>query len=126
MEQLETSGKVTYAYLGVQGQTLTADVAHLLGVDVERGVLIADVSAGSPAADAGLRGGDRQQALQGQVYVTGGDVITEIDGKAVDGMEELAALITQHKPGDTLTLTIVRGGATEKVAVTLAERPSNP
>jgi S1-C subfamily serine protease len=124
MQQLKTSGKVTYAYLGVQGQTLSADVAKALGVKVDQGVLVAEVTSGSPAAKAGIKGGSQQTMLQGQVYVVGGDVIEAVDGKAVAGADELAAAITQHKPGDTVTITLLSGGTTKQVKATLSTRPS--
>ncbi len=124
MEQLQQSGKVTYAYLGIEGQTVSSDVASALGLKTDSGVLIASVASGSPADDAGLRGGTQQQTLQGQVYVVGGDIITAFNGKAVTSMEGLIADINQHKPGDEVTLTVVHDGSTEKVEVTLAERPS--
>ena len=123
MKQLQTTGKVTYAYLGVQGQTITSDIAGALGLTLDEGVLVASVSAGSPAAQAGIKGGTQQADLQGQVYVIGGDVITAMDGETVASMEELAAEIVQHKAGDSVTLTVVSGGKTEDVEVTLAERP---
>jgi S1-C subfamily serine protease len=125
MEQLQTSGKVTYAWLGIQGQSVTSDVAAALGLKVDGGVLIAAVTNDSPAAKAGLKGGSQQSQLQGQTYVAGGDVITAIDGETVGGMEDLVAIINQHKPGDTVTLTVVSGGSTKDVQVTLTERPAS-
>ncbi len=124
MEQLQATGKVTYAYLGVQGQTITSDIAGALGLSQNEGVLVAAVSDGSPAAQAGIGGGSQQTDLQGQPYVVGGDVITAMDGESLASMEELGAAIMQHKPGDTVTLTVVSGGKTTDVKVTLAERPN--
>jgi len=124
MEQMQATGKVTYAYLGVQGQTITSDIAGALGLSQNEGVLVAAVSDGSPAAQAGIKGGSQQTDLQGQLYVVGGDVITAMDGESLASMEELGAAIMQHKPGDTVTLTVVSGGKTKDVTVTLVERPS--
>jgi putative serine protease PepD len=124
MNQLKKSGTVTYAYLGIQGQTLTADVAKALGMNTSEGVLVAQVSAGSPAAKAGIKGGQKQTVLQGQVYVAGGDVIKAIDGQAMTSMDQLAGTISSHKPGDTVTLTILRGSATITLKVTLGTRPA--
>jgi len=123
MDQLKKGGTVKYAWLGVSGQTLTTDVADALGIDGQ-GVLVAEVVDGSPAAKAGLRGGTKQTSVQGQPYVTGGDVITAIDGEQVSSMEELAGTISSHAPGDKVKLTIVRGGKTSEVTVTLAEKPA--
>ncbi len=124
MEQLQASGKVTYAYLGVQGQTLTTDVAEALGIDAENGVLIASVASGSPAEEAGLRGGSQQTVVQGQVYVLGGDVITAVNGESLDSADELVAAINELSPGDEVTLTIVRDGDSKEISVTLGERPT--
>jgi len=62
--------------------------------------------------------------LQGQAYVLGGDVIIASDGESISGMEDLIAIINQHKPGDTVTLTVVGGDSTKDVRVTLTARPS--
>ena len=124
VEQLKTSGKMTYAWLGIQGQTVTADVAGALGLKVDSGVLIAAVTKDGPAAKAGLKGGSQQTQLQGQTYVAGGDIITAIDGQAVGSMEDLIAVINQHQPGDTVTVTVLSGGSSKDVQVTLAERPA--
>lgn len=125
MKQLESSGTVKYAWLGIQGQTLTADVAGALRLKTDEGVLVAQVVSGSPAAKAGIRGGSQQQQVQGQVYVTGGDVITAVDGARVTSMEELSSVISGHKPGDQVTLKILRGSSTKEVQVTLGDRPNN-
>ena len=124
MDRLKTGGTAGYAYLGVSGQTLSPDLATALGLNVDHGVLVADVASGGPAAEAGIMGGDRQVVIQGQTYVTGGDVIQAIDGKAVTSAEDLAAVVSQQKPGDTITLTVVRAGHTKQVQATLTERPS--
>jgi S1-C subfamily serine protease len=124
MSQLEKNGKVAYAWLGVSGQTVSPDVAKALGLKVSDGVLVASVQSGSPAAKAGIRGGQRQVTLQDQVYVTGGDVITRIDGQAVTSNEQLSTLITSHKPGDQVTVTVVRGPSTTTLKVTLGTRPT--
>ena len=124
MEQIETTGSVSYAYLGIQGQTLTTDVAKALGVGATEGVLVAEVEASSPAAEAGLRGGTSQVTLQGQMYVVGGDVITALDGEQVGGMEDFVAALNTRDPGDTVRLTVLRDGKTTEVQATLAERSS--
>lgn len=125
MNQLRTSGSVKYAWLGIEGQTLSSDVAKALGLKASQGVLVARVVSGSPAAKAGIKGGSTQQTLQGQPYVTGGDVITAIDGTAVAGMEQLSGIINGHKPGDTVKLTLLRGSSTQTLTVTLGERPAS-
>jgi len=97
--QLIQSGKVEHAYLGVA----TRDT-----VDGD-GASIAEVRTGSPAASAGLRNGD---------------VVTEIDGHAVADADALRRLIDAKSPGDSVELTIVRGGSERAVEVELAARPA--
>jgi S1-C subfamily serine protease len=123
MSQLEKNGVVKYAWLGIEDETVSSDVAKALGLRNNSGVLVASVVSGSPAAKAGIKGGSTQKTLQGQTYVVGGDLITAIDGTQLSGMDQLTTIIGQHKPGDVITLTTVRGSTTHQVKVTLGTRP---
>ena len=125
LQQIEAKGSVSYGYLGVQGQTLTSDVARALGLRASDGVLVAAVDPGSPAADAGLRGGGAQLVLQGQMYVTGGDVITALDGVPVASVEDFLAALNKRQAGDSVTLTVIRSGRTMDMKATLAQRSSS-
>ena len=125
LQQIEAKGSVSYGYLGVQGQTLTSDVARALGLRASDGVLVAAVDPGSPAADAGLRGGSAQLILQGQMYVTGGDVITALDGVSVASVEDFLAALNKRQAGDSVTLTVLRSGRTMDMKATLAQRSSS-
>jgi len=84
---------------------------------------VAQVIDGSPAQDAGIKGGTDQTSLQGQTYVVGGDVITAIDGEQVSSMEQLAGIVSQHAPSDEITVSVLRDGSTSELTVTLSERP---
>ena len=125
MGQLKKSGSVTYAWLGISGETLTADVAQALGIKTTQGVLVTQVRAGTPAAKAGLKGGTAQLSLQGQTYQVGGDIITAINNTKLSDMEQLTTIIAAHKPGDVVSLTIVRDSQTKSIKVTLAARPAS-
>ncbi len=125
MDQLKKTGTVQYAWLGVAGQTLTGDVATMFDLTAESGALVEQVSPDSPAAKAGLKGGDRTVTVQGQQYTIGGDVIVKVDGKEITTFDELVAFLGTKKPGDKVTLTVVRDGKTIEVPATLAARPSN-
>ena len=125
MDQLRKSGTVSYAWLGISGQTLTADVAQALGLKTTQGVLVAQVVAGTPAAKAGLKGETAQLSLQGQTYEVGGDVITAIDGAKVSSMDQLAGIVAAHKPGDVVTLTVVRHSQTLSLKAKLTARPAS-
>jgi S1-C subfamily serine protease len=125
LNQLRDTGKVKYAWLGVQGQTLTSDVAATFNMKTSGGALVEKVAPGSPAAKAGLKGGDQTVTIQGQDFTLGGDVITKVDGKAVNTFDDLIAFLSQKNPGDKVTLTLERAGQTRDVTVTLTERPAN-
>jgi len=120
--KLISAGKIEHAYLGVSIETIPADAAKVLGVPA--GAAVTQVRAGTPAAAAGLRGASGQRTVNGQLYPTGGDVITKVDGTTVASADELRSLIDAKSPGDGVSVTIVRGGAQKTVRVTLAARPS--
>src|SRR4029077_5430664 len=80
-QQIITSGKAQHTYLGILGTELTPQLAKALNMNIDHGVLIGKVEAGSPAAKAGLRAGTTQATIAGQTMTLGGDVITKIDGK---------------------------------------------
>jgi S1-C subfamily serine protease len=118
--QLLGGGTVKHAFLGVSVQTIPANVADALGVPA--GVAIENVESGSAADDAGLRAGTGSQTVAGQQYPTGGDVVTAVDGTKVTTSEQLRGIISAHKPGDTVDLTVVRNGNTRTVHVKLGSR----
>jgi S1-C subfamily serine protease len=84
------------------------------------------VQPSSPAEQAGLQGGTKSVTIGGQDVMTGGDVITAIDGQTVTGMNDLLGILQQGKVDQKVTLSIVRDGKQMEVTVTLAARPANP
>ena len=91
--QLAATGHVAHAWLGVEGHDLDAKAAA--GMGLTGGAQVTSVQAGSPAAGAGLQGDD---------------VIGEVDGRPVDSMLDLRALLRLRRPGDSVTLVVMRGG----------------
>jgi len=125
LDQLRANGKVEYAFLGVTSESLYPQLAEHLGLDTETGAMITDVVNGSPADDAGLKGSSGEDTFQLQRVKTGGDVVIAVDGKPVLQNNDLSELIATHKPGDTVTLDIIRDGHKESVDVTLGSRPGD-
>jgi S1-C subfamily serine protease len=111
--QLIKHGKVLRPRLGVQ--LAATEISRQLGI--EHGALIVKVVPDSGAANAGLKGTTRDES--GQIQL--GEVIVAIDGKAVENAAEINSILQQHKVGDTVTLTITRGGKREDLKVTLGE-----
>ena len=122
--ELVAQGRARHPYLGITGQTITPALARTLSLPAEEGVLLAQVAQGTPAATAGLRGGDRQTRAGNVLVTTGGDVITAINGNKLKKIEELTNYLdTVTRVGDQVSLTVVRGNETLTVNVVLAERP---
>jgi S1-C subfamily serine protease len=120
---LRQSGTVKRAYLGITGATIDRSL-EALNLATKSGVLVQTVSPGTPAAKAGLRGGDASATLDGSELRLGGDVIKKIDGTDMKTMDQISALIASKKPGDTVTVEFLRGDTTKTVKVKLAQRPN--
>ncbi|MBI5382792.1 MAG: DegQ family serine endoprotease [Opitutae bacterium] len=109
VDQLVRSGKVVRGFIGVNIQSITPALAESFGLKDRNGALVADVTAGSPAAKAGLQDGD---------------VITAVDGKTVNDAGHLRMVVSQTAPGTKLTLSVLRDGKTEKIDVTTGTAPN--
>lgn len=113
------------AYLGIQGMTMTSDIASAMNLSTDlKGVLVEQVQQGSPADQAGVQGSFKPAIINGETVLIGGDVITAIDGKAVETMETLRSAIQEMKPGQQITLSLLRDGEKLSVAVTLEASPA--
>ncbi|HVN56482.1 MAG TPA: trypsin-like peptidase domain-containing protein [Anaerolineaceae bacterium] len=113
------------AWLGISGATLTPVIAQAMNLSQnQEGVLVEKVQPGSPAEKAGLQAGSQQQQLNGQTVTLGGDVITAFDGTVINSIQALQAAIRQSRPGQSVTLDVLRNGDRTQVKVTLDTRPS--
>ncbi|HVU59970.1 MAG TPA: trypsin-like peptidase domain-containing protein [Candidatus Saccharimonadales bacterium] len=118
IQQVESTGKFQQPYIGVYYVPVTDDVAQQYSLSTTRGAWIPPVGvlgqdpiiANGPAAKAGLQAGD---------------IITKIDGTAIDQNNSLTAMIDKDKVGQTITLTIVRSGKTKQLNVTLGATPAD-
>jgi serine protease Do len=112
------------AWLGISGTTMSDEIATAMGLNnTPAGVLVQQIQSGSPADKAGLLGSYKPYDLNGEQVLIGGDIITAVDNTSVASMNDLASAISSHKPGDTISLSIIREGKESKLSVTLAERP---
>jgi 2-alkenal reductase len=123
--QLIQTGKFAYPYLGISLlDNLPLDVINSLGLKSDTGVYAAEVVAGGPAAKGGIIGGT--VATSDPNLKSGGDLIIAIDGQPVQTEAELMRYLLLNKsPGDTITLTVLRGSQKVDVKVTLGTRPSS-
>ncbi len=105
-DQLMKTGHVTRGRIGVSIGSVTRDLAESLGLPKPEGAAVSTVEADSPASKAGIEVGD---------------VITKIDGRAVEGSADLSRTIRSMKPGSKVTLSVWRAGKTRDIPVTIAE-----
>jgi S1-C subfamily serine protease len=126
-EQIAQTGRVAYAYVGVNTEDLTPSIARRFDYPVERGAVIACVVADSPGDKAGLRGGDERRELNGFEFRHGGDVVVKIGNRPVRSADDLVRVVSEQVlPGQVVRFTVLRGDRRLVVPVRLAERPRRP
>jgi serine protease Do len=107
--QLLEKGRVARGYLGISVSDLTPDLARGFGVPASsKGAVVQNVLPDSPAAKAGVQAGD---------------VVTGVNGKAVEGSSQLTRAVSSIRPGGKVTLSLVRKGQKRELAATVAQRP---
>jgi putative serine protease PepD len=111
VRQLISTGEVQHAYLGVK---LT---------QVPDGVAITEVLSDTPADRADLRPATGAALVDGQQQPTGGDVVVEFDGERVTSPSELQTAVDARRPGDKISITVLREGSRRSIEVTLGVRP---
>ncbi len=123
---LISTGKYDHPYLGISGTDMNPDIAQAMNLPADtRGALVVTVTAGGPAANAGLQPSNNTATISGQQENVGGDVITSINGQPVNSMSDIIAYLAIHtQVGQKVTLTILRNGQSQSVDVTLGSRPT--
>lgn len=116
--QIIKFGRAIYPWLGVKSSINTAQ----LGLPT-KGILIMELVPRSPAAEAGLEGGNQLMFIGGRPILWGGDIITSIDGTPTQTLDEFNNILYQKKIGDSVRLGIVRGGQQITVDVTTMPDP---
>ncbi len=103
---------------------MSYDLSKVAGANVTYGVLVESVVSGSPAANAGLRGGSTTTTVDGQQYVTGGDIIISINGTRLINGDALSSWLEENAlPNQVVQLGIIRAGSYMTLQVTLGARP---
>jgi serine protease Do len=110
-DQLVATGHVDHPYLGITYEPLNPAIAAQAGIHQTTGVLVGQVVPGSPAEKAGLQADD---------------VITAVDNQQLKEDSDLGKFLNTHKPGDQVTLTVLRGNQSGNVKVTLGTLPATP
>jgi len=124
VDDLIATGSYAHPWLGVSARDVNIVIADAISLEKPQGVLVVDVTEGSPADQVGLRGGDQNVTLDGQVIPIGGDVITGIDGLPMRRMADLVVYMERNtSPGSSVVFEIIRDGQELSLTVTLGERP---
>jgi len=98
---------------GLEGHTLSGDLAAIFNLPQPEGFLVKTVAKGSPAAEAGIRGGNRTAVIDGQTLVVGGDVLLAVEGIPAGNLADYNRMreYLQNLPaGATITVTVLRAG----------------
>jgi serine protease Do len=109
--QLRETGTVSRGWLGVQIQQVTPEIAESLGLPQPKGALVADVTAGSPAAKSKIQAGD---------------VILSLEGRPIDTIKDLTRMVADAKTGSDVTLEVLRKGKRQNISVKLDQMPDQP
>jgi serine protease Do len=109
MDQLLKHGKVSRGYIGVTLEAVNPELAQQFGLKDTHAAVITEVVPGKPGDKAGLKVGD---------------AIVGIDGQKVEDSNDLTLKVTEHTPGSTVALDVIRNGQPMKVNVTLGQRPT--
>ncbi|MFZ4826387.1 MAG: S1C family serine protease [Phototrophicaceae bacterium] len=127
---LIANGKVDYAWLGISAMSNedglgVAGLAESLNLPIHYGVMVGSVTPDSPAERGGLVGGNQLIEVRDRTVCVGGDIIIAVNGVAVRTMDELVNyLVVNTRPGDTVTMQVIRNRQTYDIAISLQERPS--
>jgi S1-C subfamily serine protease len=120
--QLEQHGRIVHAYLGVTTYPLNKDLAAAVNVKVDRGALVQEVTPGGPASRAGLRAG---KIHTDEGIILGGDIIVEVDGERIAKPDDVAAAISDNKPGETVEVKYYRDNELKTKQIKLGTRPAS-
>ena len=121
---LIATGTYQHPYLGIAGTDNSLDIAGAASLNVTYGFLVGSVTPSSPAAQAGIKAGNSVITVLGQTVTIGGDLIIGVDGHIVKRLDDLSVYLERNKkPGDRISLSVIRGGQKLFISLTLGQRP---
>jgi serine protease Do len=126
LPDLRDKGRVVRPWLGVQGQVLLQPFRTLFRTPSAEGFLVEVVESGSPAAAAGIQGGDLDIEVSGSSFLLGGDIITDMNGRNMGDPASAEGGIASLKIGEKCRVTVVRGDETFRLEIPVVERPILP
>jgi 2-alkenal reductase len=119
------TGEYAHPWIGFSGVDVVPEIAADMELGEIRGALVIRVIPGSPAEEAGLRGGDHEIQVMGRPLMVGGDVIIGINDYNIQHFDDILSYLSRRaEVGERVDLLIIRNGETQTVTVILGERPS--
>ena len=126
LRDLREVGRVVRPWLGMQGRAVDNKLGGIVRMPVTPGYLVEVVYDGSPADRAGVRGGNLSIVVQGEEYLLGGDILTEISGTPIRSHSDYIARVKTLRVGQRVKVTLVREGQPREMTLTVSERPRLP
>ena len=124
--ELISEGKYEWSWLGVRGSDVNPSLVEAMSLPYATGAYLVEVTPGGPAEQAGIRGADKQVLVNGRSLEVGGDVVIAIDGKVIGTFNDLLVYIAlETRPGQEVTLTIVRNGRENDLNLLVGSRPES-
>lgn len=124
--ELISEGKYEWSWLGVRGSDVNPSLVEAMSLPYATGAYLVEVTPGGPAEQAGIRGADKQVLVNGRSLEVGGDVVIAIDGKSIGTFNDLLVYIAlETRPGQEVTLTIVRNGRENDLNLLVGSRPES-
>jgi len=124
--ELISKGKYEWSWLGVRGGDVNPSLIKAMNLPNAAGAYLVEVTPGGPAEQAGIRGADKQQLVNGRAVEVGGDVVIAIDGKSINTFNDLLVYIAlETRPGQAVTLTIVRNSKESDIDLIVGSRPES-
>jgi S1-C subfamily serine protease len=126
LDEYQSRGRISRPLMGINGVVfVSGDLAEALELPSTGGLLVQGVQSGSPAEKAGLRRPEQVVTVGNYEIGVGGDLITAIDGKAVDGTDSLQRAMSRKRAGDGIDLTVYRNRSRQTIRVKLGEAPQS-
>jgi S1-C subfamily serine protease len=118
-------GKVQRGWIDIKPVQLFPRLVSYANLPVSEGILVSEVSPGSLAEKAGLKGGSDPVRYGRSLFYLGGDIIVEVDKMPISSLYDLLGALEDNKPGETVEVKILRNRKPQTLTVKLSERPQN-
>jgi len=124
VNEIITYGEVRRGWIDIDPIELTPALVRYANLKTEKGILISSVIKGGNAWDAGLKGGDKRDAIRykNSVKYLGGDIITSLNGYKLETISDLFTALQDTKPGESVSLKYIRGNRLIETKIKLSTR----